>query len=210
MKAPLHLPTSLLLTTVILCAGQSLTADQAVEGQVADLSERSSELAEEQDELAADVMELAEEQTVPQVITLLNEVEVIMGEVVDELFEDQTGGETLAAQTEIIEKIFDAAQKRQQQSQSSSQQSQENMGAMLEMMERMLGKEPTPSEQPAQKPGSEAGEGGKGESDLKNDTISGDTSSEGTERTVPRGTGNSELRLPQEFQPLLDAYNRNS
>lgn len=105
------------LGIVVLAFGSTTllpAQDEAIEFK--DLAERSAELADEQDELAADVMELAEEQTVPKVIELLGEVEVIMGEVVDGLYEDQTGGETLAAQTEIIEKIFEAAEQRQQQS----------------------------------------------------------------------------------------------
>lgn len=84
------------------------------------------------------------------------------------------------------------------------------MGAMLEMMGRMLGKEPQESDQQGQ-PSDTPGTGNKEfASDKENDTISGDNSSEGTERTVPRGLENSKSRLPQEFQTLLDAYNRNS
>ncbi len=76
----------------------------------------SLKLANEQDELAADVQELIDVQTADDVIKLLEEVEEIMGEVIDQLDESDTGGETIAAETEIIEKIFEAAQKRAQQS----------------------------------------------------------------------------------------------
>ncbi len=75
----------------------------------------SQKLANEQDELAADVQELIDVQTADDVIKLLEEVEEIMGEVIDQLDESDTGGETIAAETEIIEKIFEAAQKRAQQ-----------------------------------------------------------------------------------------------
>ena len=77
----------------------------------------SQKLAFDQDELSADVQELIEEQTADKVIVLLEEVEEIMAEVTGSLDEAQTGGETLAAETEIIEKIFEAAKQRQQQQQ---------------------------------------------------------------------------------------------
>jgi hypothetical protein len=74
----------------------------------------SQKLAVDQDELSADVQELIEEQTADNVIVLLEEVEEIMAEVTGSLDESETGGETLAAETEIIEKIFEAAKQRQQ------------------------------------------------------------------------------------------------
>ena len=60
-----------------------------------------------------------------------------MDEVVENLAEADTGGKTLAAQTEIIEKIHAAAKERQQQSGQGK-----SGGAMMDMMERMMGKEP--------------------------------------------------------------------
>lgn len=79
-------------------------------------TEGSRKLAVEQDELSADVVELIEEQTNEKVIQLLEEVEEIMAEVIGSLDETNTGGKTIAAETEIIEKIFEAAQQRAQQS----------------------------------------------------------------------------------------------
>ena len=48
------------------------------------------------------------EQTNPKVIELLGEVENIMDEATEMLIEHDTGGKTIAAQTEIIEKIHAA------------------------------------------------------------------------------------------------------
>jgi hypothetical protein len=100
--------------------GGSACAENEAEGSLAaDLEkhqEGSQKLAGEQDELAADVQELIEEQTAEDVIKLLEEVEEIMAEVIGSLDTFETGGTTIAAETEIIEKIFDAAQKRAQQS----------------------------------------------------------------------------------------------
>ena len=78
--------------------------------------EGSQNLAGEQDELAADVQDLIEEQTDEKLIALLEEVEEVMAEVIDSLDETDTGGPTIAAETEIIEKIFEAAKQRSQQS----------------------------------------------------------------------------------------------
>ena len=77
--------------------------------------EGSQNLAGEQDELAADVQDLIEEQTDEKLIGLLEEVEEVMAEVIDSLDETDTGGTTIAAETEIIEKIFEAAKQRSQQ-----------------------------------------------------------------------------------------------
>ena len=78
--------------------------------------EGAQNLAGEQDELAADVQDLIEEQTDEKLIALLEEVEEVMAEVIDSLDETNTGGPTIAAETEIIEKIFEAAKQRSQQS----------------------------------------------------------------------------------------------
>ena len=83
---------------------------------VAKHADGSRKLAEEQDELSADVQDLIEEQTNEKVIQLLEQVEEIMAEVTDSLDETNTGGTTIAAETEIIEKIFEAAKQRAQQS----------------------------------------------------------------------------------------------
>lgn len=73
----------------------------------------STQLASEQDELSADVQDLIDEQTDEKVIVLLEEVEEIMAEVTDDLDSNETGGPTIAAETDIIEKIFDAAKQKQ-------------------------------------------------------------------------------------------------
>ena len=62
------------------------------------------------------MQDLIEEQTNEKVIVLLEEVEGIMAEVTNSLDETNTGWKTIAAETEIIEKIFEAAQQRAQQS----------------------------------------------------------------------------------------------
>ncbi|GHC51901.1 hypothetical protein [Roseibacillus persicicus] len=175
--------------------------------------ESSEELAEVQDELSADVMELVESQTVPQVIELLEEVEKIMAEVTDDLVEGETGGPTMAAQTEIIEKILAAAKKKQESSGESSPESQESMGAMLDMMERMMGKEPGDQQGPPKEgeTPSDKGDGGgsTGDSDSSNQQQNGAGGENDEVRVIPKGSAPSGRGLPNEFRKLLDAYNRN-
>ena len=76
----------------------------------------AKKLSLEQDDLSADVQDLLDEQTNPEVVKLLSEIEVIMGEATDRLEQTHTDGTTIAVETEVIEKIFEAAKKKQQQS----------------------------------------------------------------------------------------------
>jgi hypothetical protein len=116
--------------------------------------EESAKIADEQDELSADVQQLVVEQTIPKVIELLTEVEDIMDEATD-LAEADTGGETIAAQTEIIEKIHAAAKEKQSAKGGSSKPG----GAMMDMMERMMGKKPEEGKPKKGNTGSDTGGG---------------------------------------------------
>ncbi len=168
--------------------------------------EGSEKVADRQDELSADVQQLTIEQTVPKVIELLSEVEDIMDEATDNLAESETGGTTIAAQTEVIEKIHEAAKAKQQQSGSGKSGS-----AMMEMMERMMGKEPDgkqPGEGKGDKPGETGGKGQTGESDSANELAAGQAGGESEERRVPKASGSAGRSLPEEFNKALDAYNR--
>ena len=168
----------------------------------------STKLADEQDELSADVQQLIIEQTVPKVIELLEEVEEIMDEATDRLADTDTGGETIAAQTEIIEKIHAAAKERQSQSGSC-----ESGSAMMDMMERMMGKKPEgegkgKGKDKGEQPGDQAGEGSTGLSDSANEAAGGGGDGNTAERRVPKASGSAGLEIPQEFNKAFDAYNR--
>lgn len=76
--------------------------------------EGSEKAAIDQDVQAANAAELIDEQTNPKVIELLNQVESLMGETTDRLEDGNTGGDTIAIQTEIIEKIYEAAKEKSQ------------------------------------------------------------------------------------------------
>jgi len=176
-------------------------------GMLVKHAEGSERLADEQDELSADVQQLVIEQTVPQVIELLTEVEGIMDEATDYLAELDTGGQTIAAQTEIIEKIHQAAKAKQAQSGAGKPGS-----AMMDMMERMMGMKPGEGEGQGKgkgdKPGDKPGQGQTGESDAENSVNGGGDNGNSEERRIPKAAGSAGKSLPSEFQKALDAYNR--
>lgn len=188
-----------------LLAGVSSGADEAVDPRspLERHAEGSEQLADEQDELSADVQQLVIEQTLPQVIALLDKVEGIMDETTDYLADTDTGGKTIAAQTEIIELIHQAAKARQQQQGAGKAGS-----AMMDMMERMMGKKEGEGEKPGEKPGDQSGQGMTGDSDSENSGAGGETGGKVVERTVPKAAGSAGKSLPSEFQKALDAYNR--
>jgi hypothetical protein len=200
---------SLIITGLCALLPISLTAEEpAPADTLAKHKEGSVKVAEDQDELSADVQQLVIEQTVPKVIELFNEAEKIMDEATDRLDEADTGGETLAAQTEIIEKIYEAAKEKQGQGGQSK-----SGGAMMDMLERMKdGEKPGDKEGKSKgkgdKPGDEGGKGQAGLSDSANDASTGDAGGKNEARRVPKAGGNATLELPEEFRKAFDAYNR--
>jgi len=167
----------------------------------------SSVLSKRQDELSGDVQQLALEQTVEKVITLLKECEDIMGEATDNLAENNTGGDTIAAQTEVIEKIYEAAKEKQKQGQGQSKPG----SAMMDMMERMMGKTPggdKPGDKPGKGPGDTGGKGQTGDSDSANSANGGAGDGKSETRRIPKSAGVAGKALPEEFRNALDAYNR--
>jgi hypothetical protein len=197
----------LILITCLCCSGFLTAAGEAPEETLAKHREGSTKLADEQDELSADIQQLIIEQTVPKVIELLNEVEDIMDEATDKLADSDTGGETIAAQTEIIEKIHAAAKKRQSEGGAG-----QSGGAMMDMMERMMGKKPEgegPGKGKGDKPSDQGNGGGvTGESDTGNEAAAGAPGGNAEQRRVPKAGGSAGQEIPSEFQKALDAYNR--
>ncbi len=202
--------TSLVVGLALAAAGFGAepppAAPAAPEDPVTKHHQGSAKVANEQDELSADVQQLAIEQTIPMVIKLFKEVEGIMDEATDWLAENDTGGRTLAAQTEVIEKIFEAAKERQKQ-----QGGGKSGGAMLDMTEKMMqGDEAKEGEQPkkGKKPGDKGGGGVTGGSDAANDPAEGAGDGKSELRRIPKAAGTAGRALPEEFRSALDAYNR--
>ena len=177
--------------------------DQTPEERLAMHRDGSSKLADEQDELSADVQQLVIEQTAPKVIELLADVENIMDEATDRLADTDTGGETIAAQTEIIEKIHAAAKEKQSQGGAGKSGS-----AMMDMMERMMGNKPEGEPKPGKKPNDQGGGGVSGDSNSGNDAAIGQGGGKSEARRVPKASGESGAEIPEEFRKAFDAYNR--
>ncbi len=110
----------LLASSLIVTAKEPATKSdkKAVEKTTVDPEathlEKSDQLSIEQDKQASNVIELIIEQTNPKVVELLMEVEVLMANATDNLEEGNTGIETITTETEIIEKIFEAAKEKSQ------------------------------------------------------------------------------------------------
>ena len=83
---------------------------------------------------------------------------------------------------------------------------------MLDMMQRMMGKEPgeKPGNKPGQKPGNSAGDGSTGDSNAANSGDNNGSALSVGERTVPKSSGSTGAGLPDEFQAALEAYNRSN
>ncbi len=196
-----------LLIAAALCAPSAFAEDSKTPAdQLALHRDGAEKVADEQDELSADVQQLVIEQTAPKVIELLAQVEDIMDEATDRLAEADTGGETIAAQTEIIEKIHAAAKEKQSQSGSGQSGS-----AMMDMMERMMGKQPADGKSGEGKDGQSSEQGGKGQtgqSDSGNEAVTGAGVGQGEVRRVPKATGSAGTEIPGEFRKAFDAYNR--
>ena len=189
-----------------LAPGLALAEEKPPDAALAKHLEDSNKVADRQDALSADVQQLAIEQTVPQVIELLNQVKTIMDEATDRLAGSDTGGLTIAAQTEVIEKIHAAAKEKQKQ-----QGSGQSGGAMMDMMERMMGETPDADKNGKGKgdKASEQGGGGvSGLSDAANGAPYDQAGGKSEARRVPKAGGSAGRVLPEEFGKALDAYNR--
>ena len=83
------------------------------------------------------------------------------------------------------------------------------MGAMLDMMQRMMGKNPGQGQgENKQQPGDQAGEGQGGASDSPNKKFTDAGKGKKEERTIGKKAGKAGSHLPPEFQKALDAYNK--
>ena len=196
----------LLITALWVLGTAVLAAEDAPATGLAKHQQGALKIADDQDELAADVQQLVIEQTMPKVIELLDEVQAIMHEATDRLAKADTSGVTLAAQTEIIEKIHAAAKEKQSQGSGSK-----SGGAMLDMMERMLGKKPAAEKNGQGKDGQASDQGGgglTGASDTGNAATAGQAGGKSEARRVPKAAGSATLEMPEEFRKAFDAYNR--
>jgi hypothetical protein len=82
-----------------------------------------------------------------------------------------------------------------------------SMGAMLDMMQRMMGQQPGQGQQPGNA-GDQGGEGKGGPSDAANKDLASAGEGNKETRRFEKSSGKAGAGLPPEFQKALDAYNK--
>lgn len=183
--------------------------------------ETATRLAGQQDELQADTSDLIMGETNEEVVELLKKCRHAMNDAVDLLEVYDTGGKTLAAQSDVIELIYLAAKKKMHGSKPGAM-------ALMDMLRQLLGMDESSMEQGEQE-GKENGEG-KGQGDGSSKDGKGNNPGKGADgksnmqstqekgvsnpdmaaesRSVPKSTGMSPDDMPSEFRKALDAYNK--
>ncbi len=175
----------------------------------------------EQDELQADLNDIISAQTTQEGSTLFNQCLDAMYESIDYLEEKETGPKTLAAQSDVIERIYQAVKVKYEKECNGAA-----AAGIMEMLRRMLGMEqpPSASQQPKQgqpgegQPGNQGQPGGTtpgmgsghGEGAFAdgNHVGTSDPNANTEERTVPRAAGVGPSDMPEEFRKLLESYNK--
>ena len=82
---------------------------------------------------------------------------------------------------------------------------------MMDMMERMMGREPGQQKNGQGKDGQSGDSGGQGQSgdsDAANQGTGGPSDGKGGIRRVPKAAGSASREIPEEFRKAFDAYNR--
>jgi hypothetical protein len=170
------------------------------------VTDASTKLADEQDELQADLMDLISTQSDAKVIKLLKRCQKATNDAVDLLEVGNTGGQTIAAQTEVIELIYKATKQMNSDSQGNPKP---GTNTMMTMMERMLGMEQQAKNSRALTAGNGTGGEGAYEGSPNTEAVEAiDTQSTSKERTVPKSTGSGVTEMPEEFREVMDAYNK--
>lgn len=188
------------------------------------------ELAEQQDELQADTSEIILGETNPKVVELLKKCRVSMNDAINLLENYDTGGKTLAAQSEVIELIYQAAKTKNSSPPGEKQNKpKDGSDAMMDMLRQLLGMDASEMEEQAaeaadaeegesesqdsqnrQKSGPTSGKGITGESNKANQTEKGvsDPNIATESRSVPKSSGIVPSELPKEFREAIEAYNK--
>ena len=199
---------ALALSTALVAAVHAADPPAPAAAAPAEHGKNAEKLSGEQDELAANVKQIILEQTAQQVIQLFNDAKNAMNDSSDGLASHDTGGKTIAAQTDVIERILDAAKERQKQ------QGGKAGDAMLDMMQNMAGKDKDKGKDgkgkdgKGKQPGDKPGQGQTGDSNTANESVKGSLGGKEETRRVPKAAGNAGQPLPPEFHKALDAYNR--
>lgn len=181
--------------------------------------ETASKLAVQQDELQADTSDLILGETNEEVVDLLKKCRQAMNDAVDLLEVYNTGGQTLAAQSDVIELIYQAAKAKMT---GADGQPKPGGRALMDMLRQLLGMD-SDAQSAEQQEGNEKGQGGSqsgsgnnpgskadGKSNMASAQDKGVSNPDMTAetRSVPKSTGISADDMPSEFRKALDAYNK--
>lgn len=185
--------------------------------------ETAAKLAGQQDELQADTSDLIMGETNEEVVELLKKCRHAMNDAVDLLEIYNTGGQTLAAQSEVIELIYQAAKAKMT---NAGGEPKPGGQALMDMLRQLLGMDSDSQameqqegdgegqgkgENGSQKgKGNNPGHGADGKSNMASTQEKGISNPDmATEtRSVPKSTGMSADDMPAEFRKALDAYNK--
>ena len=142
-----------------------------------------------------------------------------MNDAVDLLEVYNTGGQTLAAQSDVIELIYQAAKAKMT---GADGQPKPGGRALMDMLRQLLGMDSDSQSAEQQEgngkgqegsqrgSGNNPGRGANGKSNMASSQDKGvsnpDTAAE--TRSVPKSTGMSADDMPSEFRKALDAYNK--
>lgn len=217
------------VSTVLLAfAGYSVADDDAPPID-AKTQATLRQLAMEQDELQADLSDIISDQTNAEVIELLKLCRTAMNDSIDLLEQHDSGSKTLAAQSDVIERIYQAMKEKYESSEDP-----EAAAGVMSMLQRMLSiPEGGEGGQSPNKPSQDVNDGGQGDGSPGNSenkhagSQPGDSQSGGVaatqsagkqgqsdpnikteERTVPKSSGVGPAEMPEEFRNMLELYNK--
>lgn len=163
-------------------------------------SEKSNRIADEQDDLHRMLKQVLEKVEDQQAIKLLEGAGSAMKDAEGMLKKPQTDVETIAAQTEVIERLSGAFQQeaKKQQKGKGKGQGSKMMAMLMQMMMQGQGKG-----------GSKPGKGSGGFSDDPNKRFTGpDFKKNDPERTVDKTGGTETKKLPEEYKNAIEAFYR--
>lgn len=167
------------------------------------LQKKVEKVTDDQDELQADAQDLAAGQTNQKIIEFIEECQNAMNDAIDNLEKFDTGKGTVAAQTEVIEKIYKAAE------QKANAKSGSGMQGMLQMMQGMMGNSQSDTKTDKKgKSGQKEGQGGEGKSSSPSSSVKGNESDKKEPRRLARTAGEAGLTYPDEFAKAMNAYNK--
>lgn len=212
---------ALILALALPCAAAPETAPE----YSAKHQETAAKLAGQQDELQADTSDLIMGETNEEVVDLLKKCRHAMNDAVDLLEVYNTGGQTLAAQSDVIELIYLAAKAKMTGAGGGPKPGGQ---ALMDMLRQLLGMDnDSQSAEPQEGEGegdgegegqngsqrgkgNNAGQGRDGKSNMASTQEKGISNPDmATEtRSVPKSTGMSADDMPSEFRQALDAYNK--